>query len=82
MCGINVIYRYTSITENDLNLIESMNREMIYRGPDDEGIWSDDRVVLGMRRLAIIGVDNGHQPLFNENATLVLLTKKTERGTG
>jgi len=73
MCGINAIFRYGSVTEEDRQTVHRMNREMIYRGPDDEGIWSDERATLGMRRLAIIGVENGRQPLFNEDRSLVLI---------
>jgi len=73
MCGINAIYRYTRISDEDCARIRKMNQEMIYRGPDDEGIFSDDQVALGMRRLSIIGVDNGRQPLVNEDGRLVLV---------
>ncbi|RJQ51100.1 MAG: asparagine synthase (glutamine-hydrolyzing) [Desulfobacteraceae bacterium] len=73
MCGINTIFRYGCLLDSDRETVRSMNREMLYRGPDDEGIWADDRVVLGMRRLAIIGLKNGRQPLFNEDGTLVLV---------
>ena len=50
-----------------------MNREMVYRGPDGEGLYSDGPVTLGMRRLSIIDVSGGQQPLFNEDRTLALV---------
>ncbi len=40
-----------------------MNRRMVHRGPDDEGVFESDAVVLGMRRLSIIDLGGGHQPL-------------------
>jgi asparagine synthase (glutamine-hydrolysing) len=46
---------------------------MRYRGPDDSGIWSDDRVCLGAVRLSIIGLGNGHQPITNEAGNVILV---------
>jgi asparagine synthase (glutamine-hydrolysing) len=43
---------------------------MVHRGPDDEGIWLGDGVALGMRRLSIIDLDNGHQPISNEDGSV------------
>jgi len=43
---------------------------MIHRGPDDEGIWLGDGVALGQRRLSIIDLSNGHQPLSNEDGSV------------
>ena len=54
-------------------LVNSMNDQMVYRGPDDEGIYCDDQIALGMRRLSIIDVGGGHQPLFNEDRSLVIV---------
>src|SRR5215468_2694099 len=44
-----------------------------HRGPDDQGIWSDSRVFLGMRRLSIIDVAGGHQPICNEDQSCVIV---------
>ena len=65
MCGVNGI----------LTLIPSpgipaeicwMNKQIIHRGPDDEGYeLYEDRLAMGMRRLSIIDLDHGHQPIFN-----------------
>jgi asparagine synthase (glutamine-hydrolysing) len=43
---------------------------MVHRGPDDEGIWLGDGVALGQRRLSIIDLSNGHQPLSNEDGSI------------
>lgn len=73
MCGISAIYRYTEITGSDKEKLNGMNREMAYRGPDDNGIWSDNVCGLAHTRLSIIGLEKGHQPLFNENRSLALV---------
>ena len=44
-----------------------MNRRIVHRGPDDEGFFVEENVGLAMRRLSIIDVKSGHQPLANEN---------------
>jgi asparagine synthase (glutamine-hydrolysing) len=41
-----------------------------HRGPDDEGLWTTEGVSLGMRRLSIIDLSTGHQPIFNEDRTV------------
>jgi asparagine synthase (glutamine-hydrolysing) len=47
--------------------------QMYHRGPDDEGIFVDDSVTLGMRRLSIIDLGGGHQPVFNADRTVVVV---------
>ncbi|MDD3320925.1 MAG: asparagine synthase (glutamine-hydrolyzing) [Paludibacter sp.] len=73
MCGISAIYRYTQISELDKEKLSLMNEEMHYRGPNEKGIWNDDTCALAHTRLSIIGLDNGKQPLFNEDKSLVLI---------
>jgi asparagine synthase (glutamine-hydrolysing) len=73
MCGISAIYRFTSINDSDKEKLALMNREMHYRGPDEEGIWTDEICGLAHTRLSIIGLENGKQPLFNEDKSLVLV---------
>lgn len=73
MCGISAIYRFTEITEGDKLKLVQMNEEMRYRGPDGEGYWNDETCALAHVRLSIIGLDNGSQPLFNEDRTVVLI---------
>lgn len=67
MCGIaGVIYvdRQRTVYENEL---KSMTRNIIHRGPDDEGFYIANNVGLAFRRLSIIDVSNGKQPISNEN---------------
>src|SRR5271155_6245448 len=66
MCGIAGVVsatRESSITEA---LVHHMCNQIVYRGPDDEGLYVADGAGLGMRRLSIIDLSGGHQPVFNE----------------
>jgi asparagine synthase (glutamine-hydrolysing) len=49
------------------DLFEDMNNIIIHRGPDDSGYFHDDVISFGFRRLSIIDIENGHQPLSYEN---------------
>ena len=73
MCGINVIYNYNGITDSDIELIDNMNQQMIYRGPDYQVVKEFSEVVFGHNRLSIIGIDNGQQPLSNELNSIHLI---------
>ncbi len=73
MCGINGIFKYSKITEAEICKIQNMNAQMPYRGPDDSGVWNDHKTALAQVRLSIIGVNNGHQPIFNEDKTIALV---------
>jgi len=54
-------------------VLNGMGQRTIHRGPDDEGSYADGSVAFGMRRLSIIDVAGGHQPLSNEDGTLWLV---------
>src|SRR2546428_611157 len=51
-------------------LVQRMCGSMVHRGPDDEGSIHLDGLTLGMRRLSIIDIEGGHQPMSNEDSTL------------
>src|SRR5262245_61863784 len=51
-------------------LLKVMNDRLVHRGPDDKGNYRDNHATLGFRRLAIIDVAGGHQPLSNESGTI------------
>src|SRR5438309_1575466 len=70
MCGINGILYYDRARRAERGLIEAMNRALVHRGPDDGDCHLDRHVGLGHRRLSIIDVSLGHQPLCNEDGTL------------
>lgn len=76
MCGINGMYYYTTTKHNRehiCSILSQMNNRIVHRGPDDDGIFIQDGVGLGMRRLSIIDLDTGKQPIFNENGSLVIV---------
>ena len=76
MCGINGYITYNKDT--DLNkIIKTMNNLIIHRGPDAEGEYifssEDSSIAMGMRRLSIIDLENGNQPIFSEDQTKVIV---------
>jgi asparagine synthase (glutamine-hydrolysing) len=70
MCGICGIFHYgTGQRASDSTLLE-MNQRIVHRGPDDAGTLVSDAAGLAMRRLSIIDIQAGHQPLSNEDGTI------------
>src|SRR5215470_8089587 len=69
MCGIAGLFSLHGkpVSENE---VQSMFDAMAHRGPDDEGYFATSEVVLGMRRLSIIDIDGGHQPVHNEDKSV------------
>jgi len=67
MCGICGIFFANRDWHVKRDVLEAMNRRILHRGPDDEGYFVEENVGLAMRRLSIIDVKTGHQPLTNEN---------------
>src|SRR5881227_789552 len=71
MCGINgIALSSRSRRQLDVRTLERMRDVITHRGPDDEGIFVDGRVGLGHRRLSIVDVAAGHQPMTNEDESL------------
>jgi len=69
MCGIYGILQLDGSRAAAEDLLP-MGRVTIHRGPDDEGAYADGPLAFGMRRLSIIDLGGGHQPLSNEDGTL------------
>ncbi len=75
MCGINgsLIYKERSLLEN----INSMNNLIIHRGPDDDGVFVEKNkeysIALGMRRLSIIDLSNGTQPMNSDDGKVIVV---------
>jgi len=69
MCGICGVVSLTG-AEIDANVLARMNDTLVHRGPDDAGSYLGTGVGLAMRRLSIIDLANGMQPLTNEDATV------------
>lgn len=70
MCGIAGIADSGKGAMADRETIHQMCERIVHRGPDDEGIYVHEGVGLGMRRLSIIDLSGGHQPIHNEDKTV------------
>jgi len=70
MCGIHGIVSLNDRYIPDAQSLSAMGRITRHRGPDDDGSYSDHHIQLGMRRLSIIDVEGGHQPIANEDETV------------
>jgi asparagine synthase (glutamine-hydrolysing) len=70
MCGIAGLALNTPDAFADSALVHAMCEAIIHRGPDDEGIYAKGPVGLGMRRLSIIDLAGGHQPVHNEDCSV------------
>lgn len=70
MCGICGILRFDRHEHVDGLVLHSMNARIAHRGPDDSGCYLDQNLGLGMRRLSIIDLQTGHQPLSNDEESL------------
>ena len=64
MCGIAGLVMAPGQPAPLVELGRRMNAVITHRGPDDEGLHADERALLGMRRLSIIDVEGGHQPMY------------------
>jgi asparagine synthase (glutamine-hydrolysing) len=65
MCGI---CGFTGASDHDA--LTRMTNAITHRGPDDAGYWNAPEISLGMRRLAIVDLETGQQPVFNENGSI------------
>jgi asparagine synthase (glutamine-hydrolysing) len=70
MCGICGIFFLDPQASVDRAVLDRMNRTLVHRGPDDEGYHVDGPIGLAMRRLSIIDLDRGRQPITNEDGSL------------
>ncbi len=70
MCGICGIAKKTNDEPIESSLISAMSETMAHRGPDDQGVFTAKNIGLGARRLSIIDLEGGHQPLSNEDETI------------
>jgi asparagine synthase (glutamine-hydrolysing) len=73
MCGIVGFYNGQVETRVATARLRAMCESIVHRGPDDEGMFVAERVALGMRRLSIIDVDGGHQPIQNEDGAVTVV---------
>lgn len=73
MCGIAGIFNYLGPAEIDRALLRRMTDVLAHRGPDGEGVHIAPGIGLGHRRLAIVDLATGDQPLFNEDGTICVV---------
>jgi asparagine synthase (glutamine-hydrolysing) len=70
MCGIAGVLKLRDSARASDTALDRMCAVMRHRGPDDQGSYADDRIALGIRRLSIIDLTTGHQPISNEDRSI------------
>ena len=73
MCGICGVLNFNRNLAVERDVLEEMNRQIIHRGPDDAGFYLSGTIGMAMRRLSIIDVQSGHQPVSNEDDSVWLV---------
>ncbi|MGN0495223.1 MAG: asparagine synthase (glutamine-hydrolyzing) [Lachnospiraceae bacterium] len=75
MCGINGLFDFKRKynMEKSWEIVHRMNEHIIYRGPNHEGIYQHENVTMGMRRLSIVDLNSGNQPVFNEDKSIAVV---------
>ena len=73
MCGITGQFNYSSGEPVDSDVVRRMARSIAHRGPDDEGFFIAGPVGVGCRRLSIIDLAGGHQPMSDAEETLWII---------
>ena len=73
MCGIAGFIDAQCSYDDAVQLIDRMCKVIRHRGPDDQGVWVGDGMAVGMRRLSIIDLAGGHQPIFNEDQSVLIV---------
>lgn len=73
MCGITGVFDTRGKTEISRSLLDRMNQSLFHRGPDAGGVHLESGVGLGHRRLSIIDLSTGQQPLYNEDGSVVVV---------
>lgn len=75
MCGITgwINLDPANSKSHSEDVLHAMCETIVHRGPDSEGLWMDDTAALGMRRLSIIDLHTGDQPVFNADRTVIAM---------
>jgi len=73
VCGIVGLIKKQSLNKIDILNIKNLSSKLKHRGPDDVGEFSDPNIIFSMRRLSIIGLKNGHQPLISNDKNTILI---------
>ena len=69
MCGIAGVFDLQGNREVPNGVVEKMTEALFHRGPDEDGYYQTKGIAMGMRRLSIVGLKDGQQPVSNENQT-------------
>jgi len=69
MCGF---VGFTNLINDDGTVLREMMEKIVHRGPDSQGEYIDQNIAMGFRRLSIIDLEGGDQPITNEDGSLVL----------
>jgi len=72
MCGITGYLHLESERSSSLELVKKMTDEIIYRGPDAEGFYVKNNIAFGHRRLSIIGLESGGQPMLSDDNQIII----------
>ena len=70
MCGF---VGFTNFITHSEHVLKNMMDVIVHRGPDSSGSYIDSKIALGFRRLSILDLKNGDQPMFNEDKSLILI---------
>jgi asparagine synthase (glutamine-hydrolysing) len=73
MCGIAGILEFARDARADAGILREMCQIIAHRGPDDDGVHTDGPVGIGMRRLSIVDLTTGHQPISNETGSVTIV---------
>ncbi len=73
MCGISGLFDARGRSEFPRPLLERMNQTLFHRGPDEEGLHLEPGIALAHRRLSIIDLSTGQQPLYNEDGSVAVV---------
>ncbi len=73
MCGIAGVVSRQGLAPCSGELLKKMCDAMVHRGPDDQGFYFSQKAGLGIRRLSIIDLETGHQPVLNEDGTCAVV---------
>ena len=73
MCGIAGLVAPERLHADDRARVIRMRDVISHRGPDDAGLYEDEHAILGHRRLSIVDLAAGHQPLANEDGSITIV---------
>ncbi len=71
MCGICGIIDFSNTISEKGKLSKSMSDQLVHRGPDDEGFYEDNYISLGFKRLSVIDLNKGNQPIYSSDKSVI-----------